>query len=71
MLNRSVGKPWYRYIWFHPSAIILKRCKCLFEKSNHKYLKTICSAIAKLDVKPGDSIPNKLTSPGMPWTSSP
>jgi hypothetical protein len=29
------------------------------------------SAIAKLDVKPGDSIPNKLTSPGIPWTSSP
>lgn len=31
-----------------------------------KYLAAICSAIAKLDVKPGDSIPKRLTRPGTP-----
>jgi hypothetical protein len=28
------------------------------------------SAMAKLDVKPGASIPNKLTNPGILWASS-
>lgn len=32
---------------------------------------TMYSAIAKLDVRPGDSIPNKFISPGIPWMFSP
>lgn len=35
------------------------------------YFEITCSAIAKLDVRPGDSMPNKFTSPFTPWTSSP
>lgn len=31
-----------------------------------KYLAATCSAIAKLEVKPGDSIPKRLTRPGTP-----
>lgn len=38
---------------------------------HHKNLVEMKSAIAKLDVKPGDSIPKRLTRPGTPWMSSP
>lgn len=34
-------------------------------------LAAICSAIAKHEVKPGDSIPKRLIRPGIPWASSP
>jgi len=33
---------------------------------HHKNLVEMKSAIAKLDVKPGDSIPKRLTRPGTP-----
>lgn len=33
---------------------------------NHKNLVAICSAIAILEVKPGDSIPKRLTRPAIP-----
>ncbi len=36
-----------------------------------KNLVAICSAIAKLEVKPGDSIPKRLIRPGTPCASSP
>jgi len=38
---------------------------------HHKNLVEINSAIAMLDVKPGDSIPKRLIRPGTPWMSSP
>ena len=36
-----------------------------------KNLEAIYSAIAILEVRPGDSIPKRLTRPGTPWISSP
>jgi len=34
-------------------------------------LAATCSAIAILEVRPGDSIPNRFTKPDIPWMSSP
>ena len=71
-IHTLFGEP---YSWY--ARVILLQymehptMKCCLGDSHHEYLETMCSAIAKLDVKPGDSIPNKLTSPGIPWISCP
>lgn len=49
-------------------AIQVQSCMSMY---HHKNLVEMKSAIAKLDVKPGDSIPKRLIRPGTPWMSSP